>query len=77
MFDHHHAEIVGPAPAASDRLCASWPDEFPDRHHGEDAAESAQTDIGLVGEHGVAHGLKRLSLLDQAIEFYIFNHSLE
>ena len=47
---HHDAEIVGPAPAASDRLFASWPDEFPDRHHGEDAAEGAQADIGLVGE---------------------------
>jgi len=63
--DHHHAEIAGPAHAAANRLFASWTDEFPDRHHGEHAAESAQTDKRLVGEHGVAHGLNALLLLDK------------
>ena len=57
---HHDAEIVRPAPAASDRLFPSRPDEFPDRHDDEHAAEGGQADIGLVGEQDVTHGLQPL-----------------
>ena len=53
---HHNTEIVGPAPAASDRLFPPRADQFPDRHGDEHAAKCGQADIGLVGKQDVTHG---------------------
>ena len=71
------AEIVGPAPAAADRLFSPRHDEFPDRHHDEHAAEGGQPDIGLIGEQDLTHGLSRSEQLDQLNELLLFNHSIE
>src|SRR5262249_48587589 len=59
---HHHAEIVGPAHEAADRLLAAWTDQFPNRHRGQDGAECAQPDERFVSEYGVAHGENILTL---------------
>ena len=41
---HHEAQIVRPAPKATDRLWPARRQRFPQRHQREDAEEASQTD---------------------------------
>ena len=62
--DDHHAEIVGPSPAAPNGLLPPRHDEFPKRHDAEHAGKRREADIGLIRKHGVAHWFGCSGLLD-------------
>src|SRR5262245_27843513 len=53
--DRHHAEVVRPAPIASNRWSPARRKEFPNRHHAEHAGECAQADQRFVCEQGITH----------------------
>ena len=60
-IDHHHTEVVGPAPEAADILLPARSHELPRCHEREHAGEGAEANNGFNGKHSV-HAVVSLAL---------------